>query len=470
LDATTGPKVTFSLQFIVPHLGGSIVAAITWIALIGGVRGESIDLTARTTTDLRRVNVEVQVKGFLLYEPSGKPVQQLPILAKGHLDYEERVSEALIVRYYHNAEASIGVAEGVVSPSLDVRRRLIGVDLATMRPVLFSPNGPLTRSELDLVDVQGNSALLDRLLPGRKVAIGEKWAIAADSLAALLSLDAAYQADVAASLVSVDKGLAIVELGGDVSGSAGGVPSDLRLNATYAFEVAERRITSLSMAIEEKREIGPAEPGFEVSARVEVTIEPLERSNALTDEVLAQAARAKDQTLLAYISPGAGLRLLHARRWRMLHENEHTAVLRLIENGNVLAQCNLHRLADLAPDKLPTLEDFQADIKKSLGEHFGQFLEAGADETPVGLRRLRVTVSGIVSDVPIRWNYYHLSDNAGRQATCAFTLQQAQLEQLGDDDLKITGTIALENRPEKPRTTGTPETAARTAPNPTSRP
>lgn len=460
LDATTGPKVTFNSSICARRMGWPVFPLLLTIVFMGGTKGEAVDLSSPGGAVLHQVTVEVQIKGFLLHQPSGKPVQQLPILAKGRLQYEEQAGKSLAVRYYHTAEATIGVAQGSVTPALDVRRRLIAVDLTTPRPTFYSPAGPLTRAQLDLLDVQGNSALLARLLPGKKVEEGEKWIAAPDSLAALLSLDAVYQADVTGTLVGVDKGVALVELRGSLSGAAGGVPTDLNLNASYGFDLAKRQVVSLSMAVDEKRQIGPAEPGFEVSAQVEVVVEPLERSDVLTNEVLAHAARtAAEPHLLTYASESAGLRLMHDRRWRMMREGENTVVLRLIENGNVITQCNLHRLIDLEPEKQPTLEEFKADVKKSLGEHFGQFEDAGAEFTPLGLRRLRVTVSGVVSEVPIRWNYYHLSDNAGRQATCIFTLQQARLEQLGDQDLQLTDVLVLENRPKKPQTAGTPEPA-----------
>ncbi|MEX2026550.1 MAG: hypothetical protein WEH44_04605 [Pirellulaceae bacterium] len=413
---------------------------------------------------MRQVSVDVQVKGQLLVQPTGKPNRQLPIIAKGQLRYEERTAKDVALRYYRAADAHIVVAEGGISPALDGRRKLIAVDLTTPRPTLYSPHSPLSRAELELLDVQGNTAVLDRLLPGRRVKVGDKWEDSPDVLAALLALDAVHQSNSSSTLLKVEDNIAVVEFGGQLCGSVAGTPTDLNLAGTYCYDLTARRMASLALVIEEKRAIGPAEPGFEVSARIEVLIDRLQQSDALGDEALAAALRSSDKSenslLLSHASADAGMRLLHGRRWRLMHENGTTAVFRLIDLGDVLAQCNLHRLADLPAGKRPTLDEFKADVKKSLGTHFGEFQEAAADVTATGLRRLRVTVSGVVAEVPIRWIYFHLSDDAGRQASCIFTLQQDRLAQLAGDDLRITGTIALDNRPASPRTSAKPKEPA----------
>ena len=80
-----------------------------------------------------------------------------------------------------------------------------------------------SRDELDLIDVQGNSILLDVLLPNRSVSIGKTWKLASSPLAQLLGLDVISQSDVVSRLVSVKDQIALVETSGIVSGAVGGV-------------------------------------------------------------------------------------------------------------------------------------------------------------------------------------------------------------------------------------------------------
>ena len=63
-------------------------------------------------------------------------------------------------------------------PRLREDMRLIAVKSGKAGVSISSPHGPLTREELDLIDLPGNTLLLDGLLPDEKVKIGGSWKIA----------------------------------------------------------------------------------------------------------------------------------------------------------------------------------------------------------------------------------------------------------------------------------------------------
>ena len=56
------------------------------------------------------------------------------------------------VRYYEPASAVIKIGKGGVKPALRDDRRLLGMEASGPVATLFSPQGPLTREELDHVD------------------------------------------------------------------------------------------------------------------------------------------------------------------------------------------------------------------------------------------------------------------------------------------------------------------------------
>lgn len=411
---------------------------------------ETVNLSPSKDGHLRRVNVKIEVKGDLLVQPPEQNVRRLALLAKGNLQYDERLTPRTALRYYRDAQADIVVSGGSVSPRLDIRRRLVAIDLTAPRPILYSPLGPLSREQLELLDVQGSSAVVDRILPGKAVRLGESWSDSNDALAALLALDVVHQSDVSSTLAKIADGVAVVEFSGRLSGAVEAVPSEIQINGTYAFDLQARRITSLALAVGEKRPIGSAEPGFDVSARIEVLVDPLSESSELGDAALAALPEsgAGEASLLALDTAGSAFRLLHGRRWRLIGEDEKSAVLRLVDHGDIVAQCNVHRLADLKDSEPPTLEQFHQDVKKSLDKNYGRLVDSEQTTTPAGLRLLRVAVEAEISEVPVRWNYFHLSDSAGRQATCVFTLQQANLERLGGDDMQIAGSLVLRGNSE----------------------
>lgn len=428
-----------------------ILRVITAITLFMAVlpmpeaRPQSVNLTPRSDQNVRTVAVHLEVKGDLLIQTPDEKTKRLAILAKGDLQYDERLTPEVALRYYRQARADIVVAGGSASPRLDPRRRLIAVELASARPTLYSPTGPLTRELLELLDVQGSSAIVNRLLPGKAVNKGDAWPDSPETLAQLLSLDVVHQSDVQSKLVTVEENLAVVEFGGQVSGAVNGIPSEIGLNGTYTFDTVARRIASLALVIAEKRPIGSAEPGFEVEAKIEVRIEPLEASTELGDEVLASLPESPEgePSLLALDAEDGTFHLLHGRQWRVVGEDRQTVVLRLVDRGAVVAQGNIHRLTDLEQDKLPTLQQFHADVKKSLDKNYGHLVDSKATTTPHGLRLLHVAIESEVSGVPVRWNYYHLSDDQGRQATCVFTLRRSNLQRLDGRDLQIASSLVL---------------------------
>jgi hypothetical protein len=190
------------------------------------------------------------------------------------------------------------------------------------------------------------------------------------------------------------------------------------------------------MALREDREDGPAQPGFQVNARLKMTIAPLDTSEPLTDENLAGLALTVDEgsRLLQFQSAHAGCRLLTDRRWWVIRDSKEVTILRLVDNGDAVAQCNITAMPDLEPGKHVGLEQFQRDLQKALDENFDQFVEASQSRTDEGLRVLRVSAAGSVSDVDVHWIYYLVSNEKGRRTAFVFTLQEKFVEQFAATD------------------------------------
>ena len=71
------------------------------------------------------------------------------------------------MRYYHEASASVRKAAVVQNPALGPENRLVGVEIVGGKATLFSPKGPFSMDELELVTAVGESLPLDQLLPGK---------------------------------------------------------------------------------------------------------------------------------------------------------------------------------------------------------------------------------------------------------------------------------------------------------------
>jgi hypothetical protein len=113
----------------------------------------------------------------------------------------------------------------------------------------------------------------------------------------------------------------------------------------------------------------------------------------------------------------------------------------MLDRGTLTAQCNASSLPQRAPDKLVTLEEFQADVRKALDKSFGEFVEAGQSVDDAKHRVLRVAVEGKASDIPIRWIYYHVADEQGRQAAFTFTIEKSLLERFAAADKPLVESL-----------------------------
>jgi len=392
-----------------------------------------------------RVRVVLEAEGKLLSHDSSQRIQSVPMTARGEMIYDERRGPAqpglLAMRHYQLAEATIEVRGRREECRLREARSLIACrERAGAVLVDFdSPQGPLTRDELELIDLPGNSAVIHALLPREMVAPGDSWRHDDLTLARLLNLDRVTESDVSSTWRSLEDGIARLELSGTVRGSVKGAATVIQLRGKYQFELESGCIIWLAMSFRENRSIGDLAPGLEVAARLRMVVDPRVEAPLLGDAELA--GDASSAHLLEYSSPTQGYQLLLDRRWHLIRDDGQTAVLRFYDAETRLAQCNLSRLPDLPAGKHLELTRFQDDIRRALGEKLGAFQQVTQTTSPDGLRSLRVVASGAVSDVAIQWVYYHLSDDLGRRASFVCALEEKHLEKLAGVDAAIAASF-----------------------------
>src|SRR5439155_5456927 len=185
------------------------------------------------------------------------------------------------------------------------------------------------------------------------------------------------------------------------------------------------------------------------------------RVDELGDKALAGLTLQPEaaQTLIELNSDAGGFQLLHDRRWSVMLERGDLTVLRLVDRGDLIAQCNITPLAPLAKDQQLSMEGFQADVKRVLGKNFQEMIEATEEVGENGLRALRVVVAGTVGELPIQWTYYHLSDDSGRRASLVFTIESGLLSRFAHVDRELIANFRFLDRKQP-----TPAADGQTAP------
>lgn len=457
-------KKAESLEKIMRNCWNPSVHAAAVIVLLGFVfhitplKGETYRLDSKWEAgSCRQVQVALEVRGELRLNADGQRLVTLPLEVEGRLQYAERILsveqdpwQRQAIRSYSHALAKIKAGQGVVNRRLDDNQGPIMALVKEDESLLFCPHQPLRRETLDLIDVQGNSLLVDRLLPTEPVKIGDQWKPEEGWLARVFGWDLVTESDVTARLVSVENQVALLEFGGRMEGSTSGVASELVLNGKGNFDLEQRLLTWYAVSLREKRAIGHAEPGFEVTARLRMAMETAAEPPELSDSRLAQlptnSGRSAD--LLSFVSDHANFQLLHDRRWRSMLDRHDVSVFRLVDRGELIAQCNVSELPEFEAGRHLSLDEFQADIRQNLGEQFGQIVEASQAESQGGNRILRVVVAGMASELSIQWIYYHISDDQGRRAAMAFTFESGLIERFGQADQSLVESFRFRARRE----------------------
>ena len=413
--------------------------------------------SSRTVGKVDHVETTMDMGGDLTF-PSDDPkdgsrVQRKKTSAQASLNYDERTLEYAStdagplrsIRCYHKAAATLHWESDNKQDTLRDQRTTIGVLIEPPRASLYSPAGPLTRDELDLIDLFGNSLLLDRLLPEKAVAVGESWKHSSNLAGALFGLDAVAQSDLQSTLVSVAQGVARLEMSGHVEGAIEGASSTIDVKAKYRFQLDTGRITWFGILVKVDNSIGPAGPGLEGTARVQMTIAPGASAPPLVDAALKDLALKPTPELLqlAYESPAGGWRLLYDRRWFLVRDQKELAKLKLIDKGATLAQCNIAALPNAVPGKTVTLEEFQEDVRKALGKNLQALIEAGQRPNLSGYQVQRVVAEGVQQELPIRWLYYLVADKSGRQVVFIFTVESRLLPRFNGADEALLAAVRL---------------------------
>ncbi len=415
--------------------------------LLAEARGGDVYELSPPERQLHQAKIAFQVQGKLHLEGPDKKKRQVPIEVNGDFLYDEYIASptaSLAARRYHTAEAEIKLEKNTHAPRLSDERRLVGVETQGAKSRFWSPGGPLLRDEVELIELQANSARLSALLPETPVSVGDTWTPADEALAAFLCIDTVNNNGVTCKLAEVKDGRAVVEMTGKASGAADSVLTEIEISAKYGYQVAEQRFTSLAMAMKEKRAIGQAEPGFEVTGRLTMLLTPLAASEHLTTEAVASIARgASAVSPLRYESTEKGLRLLLEPRWRVVIDRPEVTVFRFVDDGETVAQCNLSALEALPEGRKLQLEEFQEEIKKALGENFVQFIGASQGISESGLRVLRVSVTGQASELGIHWIYYHISNDEGRRVSFVITMEAEKANRFGAADSLFASSMEL---------------------------
>lgn len=428
-----------------------------WAGTATGVQEPSnapVLLRERATTEgAVRVLAEMKAQGELrpAAAPGAKVPAGVPLRVESRFDYYERVTEVAAdgqptraARYARQAAVAIN-SPG--RPMTALLRPEVSTLLARVRNgqvVMFSPGGPLTRQELDMVQLPADPLLWSGLLPAKPVAVGETWAIGAEAARALSEYEALATNTLRAKLEEADAAVARIHLAGQVRGAVRGGEGTVTIDGTLTFDRAAGRVSGLDLERTETRAPGHVEAGLDFKGRLTVKREPADVPAELADTILAALPAEVRSTLelLKFTPPEGRYVLYHDRYWHLFWEDRRLAVLKRLDQGEIVAQCNLSRGPQAGKGRHQDPAQFRQDIREALGKRFTAFVGAGeVSEDPEAGFRYKVAVQGREGDRDVLWYYYLIASPEGDQLLATFTLNLADKDRLGNKDLEMVGTL-----------------------------
>ena len=418
---------------------------------------EQFDLTpAVKSGDVSQVTVKLEAGGELIVADTEGKEQRLPMSVAADLAYAEQIvhwsaaadERAVSLRRYKTADATLksdkqGTRRTLPGDARDLTAVLAGEQFVVNRA---AGETPLTREQVDLLDVTGNTLALDRLLPGRPLAVGDNWDHDPETLAALLGLDHVGVCEVNSVVTGVENSQVQLRLAGTVRGTVAGAATEIELRAAYLFHQKHGRITKFNLAVKENRKRGEVGPGLDVTAKLTLVVRPAAAEQTPFDAAAVTAAADADATAISRVLVDAsrqGYRFQHSAGWFVTAEQAELLSLRLLRGGDLLAHCNVTTLPARSAENAATLDQYKADVKQSLGENIESIAASEEWITPQGNRCLAVFANGKVKEVPVQWRYYLISTDGLPQASVAVTIEQDRLDDFCDADRMLIDSLEL---------------------------
>lgn len=349
-----------------------------------------------------------------------------------------------VVRRVERAGAAINGEVRATSAAIRPEVALLVAEPRDGQVVVVSPGGPLTRAELEVVQGPGDPLALAALLPAAAVAKGETWTVGNDAARSLSGYDTLDDNALKATLESIDEVRAVVRLKGAVRGSYLGGPGTITIDGSFAFDRKAGRVEALAVERAEVRKPGPVEAGLDIKSTLRVSRKGVETPSELSDANFAGVPLEvdADRELLLFKAPDGKYQLVHDRDWHIDWDSERQTILKRLDKGRFVAQCNLSTGPNAGKGRHEDPARLRDDVKKAVGARFVSVVGEGVvDGAPAGGYRYKVAIQGREANADVLWYYVLIAGPQGDQVLAIFTLGLAQQERFGDQDLRLIGSF-----------------------------
>lgn len=277
------------------------------------------------------VSCRVDLSGSLNLPASKEQPAPKPLKVTGNslIEYDERVLDVAdqqvgkTLRIYRQFQMERKLGDQPQDAGLRKPvRRLVLVRMKNTE-VPFSPDGPLTWHEIDLIRTDVFTPALAGLLPDHPVRPGDSWTAATAAVQELTDMERIEEGKLECRLQEVttlaNRRHARVAVSGTVRGINEDGPNRQQLDGWFFFDLESNHLSYLTlkgthMLLEKAgKEAGRIEGRFVLTRQVN------QRSPDLADQALrgVDLKPGADNTMLLYDNADLGVRFLYPRRWRV---------------------------------------------------------------------------------------------------------------------------------------------------------
>lgn len=274
------------------------------------------------------VSTRTELEGSLSVPGSKEAAapRALPVRGNSAIEYDERVLAAeangvqRTLRIYRRIDFDRTVDGRPQHQSIRAQVRRLVVMRLNHVEVPFSPDGPLTWPEIDLVRTDVFTPALVGMLPERAVRPGDRWRAEAAAVQELTDLERVEDGGLECRLDEVTEGgrQARVSFRGTVRGVNEDGPNSQDLDGSFYLDLAGGYLSYLSlhgistMLDKSGKTVGRIEGRFVLTRRPGSAPD-------LAGAAIASVRLEPDaeNTRLLYESPGGEFRFLYPRRWRL---------------------------------------------------------------------------------------------------------------------------------------------------------
>ncbi|MFQ3649302.1 MAG: hypothetical protein SNJ75_03135 [Gemmataceae bacterium] len=386
--------------------------------------------------DRYHVKTRVDLTGSFTPPPiKGSKPQTVELQGASSIDYEERLlafsdkgevtRTARLTRRFDFSRTLAGQKQQIgLRP--EIKRLVILRQGPTEIP--FSPDGPLTWGELDVVRTDVFVPALLGLLPREAVRVGDRWKASDLAVQELTDLEKIESGSLECRLESISSPkknrMATIRFTGMLKGISEDGPVSHRLTGSVLYDLDEQFFTTLIL----NGTMTLTSPKGEALGKVEGRF-ALERSRDSRSEELSDVALKgvklepdEENTRLLYDNPLHGVRFVYPRSWRVAREAEGQIAL---DSGT---GCGLLITLDAA-GKTPTLKQLQEEARAWMTKNKGTILR----EIPSATLRTRPRLEAFSLETKLEgqsfWMDYYLTDQPEGGASLAARLVAKELAQ-----------------------------------------